>query len=80
VSDRRSGFPVIFQHDQPLKPSECGSILIDLHGAVIGVNVARDSRIGTYAIPAKTVAELLEGVDFPALEKVNETSPGDAGE
>jgi S1-C subfamily serine protease len=69
VSDKAAGFPLIFQHDQPLKPEECGSVVVDLHGEVVGVNIARISRVESYAIPAGAVADLLKTVDFEALEK-----------
>ncbi len=69
VSDKRTGFPVVFQHDQPLKPEDCGSVVLNLHGEVVGVNIARAGRVDTYAIPSKAVAELLNGVDFHGLEE-----------
>jgi serine protease Do len=68
VSEVRSGYPVVFQHDQPLKPQECGGVVLNLHGEVVGINIARAGRVDTYAIPAKTVAELLKTVNFGALE------------
>jgi S1-C subfamily serine protease len=69
VSEQRSGFPLIFQHDQPLNPEECGSVVVDLHGEVVGVNIARVGRVDTYAIPAEVVARLMKNVDFEVLEK-----------
>lgn len=69
VSDRVAGFPMIFQHDQPLKPEECGSVVADLHGRIVGVNIARAGRVNTFAIPAGTVAGLLKTVDFAELAK-----------
>jgi serine protease Do len=69
VSDKWTGFPLIFQHDQPLKPEQCGSAIVDLHGRVVGFNIARVDRVETYAIPAGTVASLLKPLDFDALEK-----------
>jgi S1-C subfamily serine protease len=74
VSEQRSGYPMIFQHDQPLNPEDCGSVLVDLHGEVVGVNIARVSRVDTYAIPADFVARLLKTVDFDALKEKG--SPG----
>jgi S1-C subfamily serine protease len=67
VSAQRWGYPMIFQHDQPLNPEDCGSVLVDLHGSVVGVNIARVGRVDTYAIPADFVARLLKTVDFDAL-------------
>lgn len=68
VSDVRTGYPVVFQHDQPLKPQDCGGAVLNLHGEVVGINIARVGRVDTYAIPAKTVTELLQSVDFAGLE------------
>ena len=67
VSDQRSQYPTIFQHDQPLKPEECGGVIVDLHGDIVGVNIARVGRVETYAIPAGHVARLLKTVDFDTL-------------
>ncbi len=67
VSARHTGFPLVFQHDQPLRPSDCGGVVINIHGEVVGVNVARANRVETYAVPASAVAGLLKGVDFRAL-------------
>jgi S1-C subfamily serine protease len=74
VSEQRSDYPMIFQHDQPLNPQDCGSVLVDLHGEVVGVNIARVGRVDTYAIPADFVARLLKTVDYDALEAKG--SPG----
>lgn len=63
VSRNRSGYPAAFQHDMVLKPSQCGGPVVDLDGKVIGLNIARSGRIECYAIPAATLASLLEKVD-----------------
>ena len=68
VSERKSGFALVFQHDQPLRPQDCGGIILDLRGNIVGVNIARVGRVATYAIPARVVSELLEAADFPQLE------------
>jgi serine protease Do len=69
ISERRGGYPLIFQHDQPLNPEDCGSVIVDLHGGIAGVNIARVGRVDTYAIPSGTVAGLLKLVNFDELEK-----------
>ena len=38
-----------------LKPEDCGGPIVDLSGAVVGVNVARAGRIETLALPAEDV-------------------------
>jgi serine protease Do len=59
LSNRRSGFPVILQHDSVLDPTDCGGPLVDLEGRAIGLNIARAGRTETYAIPAEVVLPLI---------------------
>ena len=59
LSQRRSGFPVILQHDTIIKPKDCGGPLVDLDGKAVGINVARAGRTESYAIPAEVVVALL---------------------
>jgi serine protease Do len=59
-SDRDSNFPVVFQHDSPLFPEQCGGPICDLQGNVLGINIARESRAASYAIPANHVRTILE--------------------
>ena len=60
LSARRSGFPIILQHDSVLKPTDCGGPLCNLDGQVIGINIARAGRTESYAIPSEAVRPLLE--------------------
>jgi serine protease Do len=60
LSDRRTGFPEILQHDSVLRPADCGGPLVDLDGKVIGINVARAGRTESYAIPAEVIKTLLD--------------------
>ena len=60
LSIRRTGFPVIFQHDTVLAPTDCGGPIVDLDGKVIGINIARAGRTETYAIPSEAVQPLLD--------------------
>ena len=59
LSDRRGGFPAILQHDQVIKPTDCGGPLVDLDGKAVGVNIARAGRVESYAIPTEAVLALL---------------------
>lgn len=61
VSERRSGFADVLQHDIELAPSHCGGPLIDSEGRVIGVNIARRARESSLAIPIEVVLQLLKG-------------------
>lgn len=58
-SKRRDGFPTVFCHDATLQPSQCGGPVFDLHGNWIGVNIARYSRVRTFAIPASEVMDFV---------------------
>jgi serine protease Do len=59
LSQRRTGFPVILQHDGVVKPADCGGPLVDLEGRVVGINIARAGRTETHAIPGEVVRKLL---------------------
>ena len=61
VNDRRTDFPVALQHDTVLSPVECGGPTLGLDGRMIGINVARASRVESYAIPAAVVREVVTG-------------------
>ncbi|MHB1424487.1 MAG: S1C family serine protease [Gemmataceae bacterium] len=60
LSDHRTGFPMVLQHDTILRPVDCGGPLVDLDGQVIGINIARAGRTETLAIPAEVVKTLLD--------------------
>jgi serine protease Do len=55
LSLRRTGFPVVLQHDTVLAPEDCGGPLVDLDGAAVGLNIARAGRTESYALPADVV-------------------------
>ncbi len=57
LSDRRSGFTEVIQHDCTLRPNQCGGPVVDLDGHVVGINIARASRVETYALPARIVVD-----------------------
>lgn len=59
LSNRRIGFPLAFQHDSVLKPNQCGGPIVDLEGHVIGINIARSSRVASYAIPSEVLRNLI---------------------
>lgn len=59
-SGRRDGFRKVIPHDADLKPADCGGPLFDLDGNLVGLNIARNSRVRSYAIPRSIVRELVE--------------------
>jgi serine protease Do len=60
LSERRSGFPQVLQHDMVLRPDNCGGPVVDLDGKTIGINIARAGRVESYAIPAEAVRALID--------------------
>ncbi len=61
VPSRRDGdFPIVFQHDTPLFPEQCGGPMVDLDGQVVGLNIARKGRAASFALPAQHVKTLVD--------------------
>ena len=71
LSKRRAGFPTVIQHDSVIRPRECGGPLVNLDGKVVGVNIARASRVATLALPAdlaqRAVQEMMKDMTQPQL-------------
>ena len=59
-SDRRDGFEEVISHDADLKPQKCGGPLFDLQGNFVGLNIARNSRVRSYAIPPSILQQLID--------------------
>lgn len=72
LSDRRSDFEAVVQHDTVLYPDQCGGPIVGLDGKVVGVNIARAGRINSYALPAKLVrdaaAQMIAGKHKPTAD------------
>jgi serine protease Do len=66
LSARRDDFPAAVQHDTVLRPSDCGGPVVDLSGHVIGINVARADRTGSYVLPSATVLAMIERIKAQA--------------
>ncbi len=60
LSERRSGFPRVVQHDIIANRSTVGGPLLDLDGRCLGMNIARANRSETYAIPAGDLRSLAD--------------------
>ena len=60
VSRRADNFPFVFQHDAPMFPEHCGGPVVDLDGNVIGINIARQGRASSLAIPASRMREIVK--------------------
>ncbi len=63
VSQRRSRFPSVLQHDIALEPDTCGGPLFDIDGHLIAINIARRARESTLAIPMEDVLTVAERVE-----------------
>jgi serine protease Do len=66
VSHRAQGFEKALEHDTVLQPWLCGGPLVNLEGKGIGLNIARASRVTTYALPAGLVKRLFENLKLQA--------------
>jgi len=58
VSQRRSGFPRILQHDILGSRRIVGGPLLDLEGRCLGMNIARANRAESFAIPVEDLRAL----------------------
>jgi serine protease Do len=59
LSSRRTGYPTILQHDSVVKPQDCGGPIVDLEGRVIGINICREGRTSSWAVPSEVLQPLL---------------------
>jgi serine protease Do len=80
LSRRRAGFPTVIQHDSVIRPRECGGPIVDIDGNVVGVNIARASRVSTLALPVETVRQAVsemisEFAQRPVTEERVVTAP-----
>ncbi len=62
LSKRRDGFPRVIHHDTPLTKESVGGPLLNLKGKCIGMNIARASRVATFAIPARELRDIVESM------------------
>jgi serine protease Do len=62
VSQRADGFEVAIEHDTVLPPWLCGGPLVNLEGKAIGLNIARASRVTTYALPSRLVRRIFDNL------------------
>ena len=58
-SEKRFGFSTVISHDSVITPADCGGPLVDLHGNVVGINIARSMRVASFAIPIKDVQQFV---------------------
>lgn len=70
LSQRRTGFPRVLQHDTALLPRHCGGPVVDSHGRFVGVNIARAARTSSYLLLADEVQTALEQLQATRSDKL----------
>ena len=56
-SPRRTGFPMVLQHETTLSRRTVGGPLLDFNGHCLGMNIAMANRVESYAIPLEELVE-----------------------
>ncbi|MCH2183595.1 MAG: PDZ domain-containing protein [Mariniblastus sp.] len=59
-SGRRDGFTKVICHDADLQPDECGGPVYDWQGNLVGLNIARNSRVRSYALLPSVVWSFIQ--------------------
>jgi len=59
LSERRTRFPMAFQHDAILWADDVGGPVLNLRGEAVGLNIARYGRTATYAVPAEQAQQVI---------------------
>jgi serine protease Do len=75
LSKRKSGFPVVLQHDSVVLPEDCGGPLVDLAGNVVGINICRKGRVESWAVPSEVIRPLLNDLMTGKLAPRNGSAP-----
>ncbi len=60
LSRRAKDFPLAFQHDTTLDSNECGGPIVDIEGRIVGINIAREGRVSSLAIPSSVALKVIE--------------------
>ncbi|MBT8045363.1 MAG: PDZ domain-containing protein [Verrucomicrobiae bacterium] len=55
----RTDFPSVIQSDMPISPHDTGAPVADLDGNIVGIAIARGSRIKSYIIPTASLRTIL---------------------
>ncbi len=60
LSRRAKDFPMAFQHDTALQANQCGGPVVDIEGRIVGINIAREGRVSSLAIPTSLVLAVID--------------------
>lgn len=58
-SPRRTGFPMVLQHEITLSRRSVGGPLLNLKGECVGMNIAMANRVENYAIPVENLSQVI---------------------
>ena len=59
ISRRRTGFPMVIQHETQLTRRSVGGPLLTFDGECVGLNIAAVNRVEVYAVPVENLLEVL---------------------
>ena len=62
TSDRKYDFTQVFTHDMPIEIYETGTPVVDVNGDVIGINIAKENRTSSFAIPLNVVLKTVKDI------------------
>lgn len=71
----RTNFPDVIQSDMPIEPNDTGAPVTDLEGNVIGITIARGSRIKTFITPTATIQKMLAFDPTPVQQALANQRP-----
>lgn len=66
----RSNFANVIQTDMPIEANDAGAPVVDLDGKVVGIAIARGSRIKTFIIPTAEVKKILVSKPDPVRKAI----------
>ncbi|MEO9571361.1 MAG: trypsin-like peptidase domain-containing protein [Polaribacter sp.] len=69
TSERKGNFSEVFTHDMPVDASETGTPVVDIDGNVIGINIAKENRTSSFAIPIDVVLVTVKKLDLLYMNK-----------
>jgi serine protease Do len=65
-SERRTGFPMVIQHETMLTRREVGGPVFTLDREFVGMNIAAVNRVEAFAIPSEELPDILESLKSAA--------------
>ena len=75
TSVRKAGFSDALQHELPLPPDAMGGPLVNLEGKAVGLNIARQDRVTTFALPAELVQDIAKRIIEDAADRKPAAEP-----